>query len=380
MTEYENDRTFAPPEHLAGLIAEYGTPLWVLDPGGLRRRYRELKDFFAWNPGYSQWLPLCRLRHTGLLRILAREGCGAVCESGSQLRLAQEAGFPPERILFAPLCPSWAEMALAAELGTQVGVDSPLVVDCMAEVGFVPQNVGLCLWMGPGKSEDSSPTLPGMDRCALLTQAARLAAMGVRELGLMAQGESCGQGALEQRVKRLLPIVEDVRALTGLTVSWLDVDGGGLLGQTPPQTPRSQSLWLRRILGPVPELNVRTRFDDWLVAPAALLLTGVVGVKEGGRTFVFLDAGPACFCGGTAQAGRHHVSKLGDRRVEDRNSYFLALCRPEGEQLPARRRVLPPLRKGDALVFHDMGLHLAEMDGGRAVMYSDDADDGAQDP
>ena len=45
MTEYENDRTFAPPEHLAGLIAEYGTPLWVLDPGGLRRRYRELKDF-----------------------------------------------------------------------------------------------------------------------------------------------------------------------------------------------------------------------------------------------------------------------------------------------------------------------------------------------
>ncbi len=80
---------------LAGLAAEFGTPLYVYDEGELRDRCREYRRCFGPGIAYASKAFLC----TAMAKLVAEEGLDLDVATGGELHVALHAGFPAERIV-----------------------------------------------------------------------------------------------------------------------------------------------------------------------------------------------------------------------------------------------------------------------------------------
>src|SRR6478752_7744378 len=73
---------------LAGLAAEFGTPLYVYDEGELRDRCREYRDRFGTGVAYASKAFLC----TAMAKLVAEEGLDLDVATGGELHVALDAG------------------------------------------------------------------------------------------------------------------------------------------------------------------------------------------------------------------------------------------------------------------------------------------------
>src|SRR5699024_5103880 len=103
---------------LTDLVAEHGSPAYVLDEADFRARARAFRDAFAggaveWDVYYAGKAFLC----TTIARWIDQEGlCLDVC-SGGELSVAERAGFPMERVGFHGNNKSTDELRRAIDLG-----------------------------------------------------------------------------------------------------------------------------------------------------------------------------------------------------------------------------------------------------------------------
>ena len=111
---------------LTDLVAEHGSPAYVLDETDFRTRARAFRDAFAaYDVYYAGKAFLC----TTTARWVAEEGlCLDVC-SGGELTVAERAGVDPARIGFHGNNKTAAELRRAVELGV-----GRIIVDSFAEI------------------------------------------------------------------------------------------------------------------------------------------------------------------------------------------------------------------------------------------------------
>jgi diaminopimelate decarboxylase len=116
---------------LSELAAEYGTPLYVYDEATMRSRIAEFRDTMeSTYPGESLVLYAGKAFLTKqVARLVAAEGAGLDLVSGGELYLAEQAGFPMNRVFFPGNNKSREEVEMAARLG--IGA---LVVDSLIEI------------------------------------------------------------------------------------------------------------------------------------------------------------------------------------------------------------------------------------------------------
>ncbi|MFQ5382221.1 MAG: diaminopimelate decarboxylase family protein, partial [Dehalococcoidia bacterium] len=83
------------------LAGEFGTPLYLFDEDDFRLTCREYRAEFEgrWDDVRIAYAAKAYLS-TAVARIVAEEGLGMDVVSGSELAVAQRAGFPPERVYF----------------------------------------------------------------------------------------------------------------------------------------------------------------------------------------------------------------------------------------------------------------------------------------
>ena len=117
---------------LTDLVAEHGSPAYVLDEEDFRARARAFRDGFAGcDVYYAGKAFLC----TTVARWIDEEGlCLDVC-TGGELSVAERAGFPMERVGFHGNNKTPAELARAVELGVgRIIVDSFHEIERLAEI------------------------------------------------------------------------------------------------------------------------------------------------------------------------------------------------------------------------------------------------------
>ncbi len=117
---------------LTDLVAEHGSPTYVLDEADFRARARAFRDAFAaYDVFYAGKAFLC----TTTARWVAEEGlCLDVC-SGGELTVAERAGFDPARIGFHGNNKTVAELERAVEIGVgRIVVDSFIEIERLAAV------------------------------------------------------------------------------------------------------------------------------------------------------------------------------------------------------------------------------------------------------
>jgi diaminopimelate decarboxylase len=98
------------------LAREFGTPLYVYSRAGIETAFHAYEQAFSAHP-HRLCYSVKANGNGAILRLLASLGAGADIVSGGELLAARRAGFPPERIVFAGVGKTDAEIALGLEHG-----------------------------------------------------------------------------------------------------------------------------------------------------------------------------------------------------------------------------------------------------------------------
>ena len=117
------------------LVAQYGTPLYVLDEATLRSRCRRFAQEFQQRYPNTQVLYASKAYiNLALARIFDQEGLGLDVVSGGELELARTAGFPLGKVYFHGNNKTPEELGQAVKLGIgRVVVDSFHELDLLDE-------------------------------------------------------------------------------------------------------------------------------------------------------------------------------------------------------------------------------------------------------
>jgi len=358
---------------LPAVAARFGTPTYCYANALLVDRYRALAEAA---PGALICYAVKANDAVAVIRTFARLGAGADIISGGEMHGALRAGVAPERLVFAGPGKTRDEMdqALAAGIG-QFNVESPAELDALdAAARAQGTRAPVALRVNPDVDAGTHEKIAtgrrgdkfGIDDAEIPALYAHAAALeGIEPLGLAVHiGSQLSRLApFEAAYERLIALAEGLRA-AGHPVTRVNLGGG--LGvryrdETPPDV-AAYGLLVERVrqrLG----VTVVIEPGRWLVAPAGVLLTRVIAVKQAGeRRWAIVDAAMNDLLRPALYDAWHAIDPVvepapGGATVE--TDIAGPVC--ESGDVLGRGRRLPPLAAGDLLAVRDVGAYGAVM-------------------
>ena len=359
---------------LATIAEQVGTPAYVYSAGLIRARYRSLSE--ALDPlGVAIHYAVKANSNQAVITLLGRLGAGADVVSGGELARALAAGIPANRIVFAGVGKTRAEMVQAIDAGILLfNIESEPELETLAEVARskgATARVGLRVnpnvdakthaKITTGKAENKFGVEIGF-AAAFFARAAELP--GVRAIGLSMHigSQLLDLAPYEAAYARMADLASDLMS-KGYALELLDL-GGGLgieYGAAKAPTPEDYADVVRRTVGGL-GLKLAVEPGRWMVGAAGLLLTRVVYVKEGSaKRFVIVDGAMNDLIRPTLYEAEHRVELVcGASETAQRPADLVGPICETGDYL-ARNRDLPVVDAGDFIAFLDAGAYGAVM-------------------
>ena len=354
---------------LVEVAAAHGTPVYVYSRAALIAAFLEYDRAFAPVP-HRICYALKANASGALLRILAGLGAGADIVSGMELMAARRAGFPPERIVFAGVGKTDAELDLALQHDiAEINVESESEIGRISAAATARgRTARVALRVNPDIDPRSHPYIStGLRESKFGVDIAEAPSL-LERARLLPRVEVVGvQCHIGSQIIDLGPLEEATRELAALSGRLLEagfplrtIDIGGGLGVdyegrgTP--SPADLAALVIPLLRDLP-LTVLVEPGRSLVAAAGALLTRVIAVKEShGKRFVIVDAGmndllrPALY-------GAHHLIEpvVSRGNAVTRVDVVGPVC--ETGDFLARDRELEPVAAGDLLAVRDTGAY-----------------------
>lgn len=314
---------------LSAIAARAGTPAWVYSASSIRLRARALLGAVR---GGNVHFAMKACSNLHILKLLAREGCGADIVSGGELFRASIAGISPSKIVFSGVGKTDDEIRLAISAGVGCfNVESP---GELARIGSIAKGtrapVRVAFRVNPDIDAKTHPHIStGLDRNKFGLSPQELAecyALLPRYHNVRAQGLSCHIGSQILSTKPLIQAWKKLRILAEQApfgVTHLDL-GGGLgisYDQKPAPTIASYKAAIREVFaGTKYKLSIEP--GRALTGPCAVLLTSLTNIKtRGKKSFFVVDAAmndlmrPALY-GATHRFLPIRESKLAQERVD----------------------------------------------------------------
>lgn len=312
------DTLFRLSEERARELAEqFGTPLYVIDEGHLRRRIREYRDAFRNARPQSELSFASKANSTlAVVAIAHQEGCRIDVASEGELRAALAAGVPAPDCAFHGNNKSREELVFALDQGI-----GHLVVDHFGEIEMVAAlraaNTEIVLRLAPGVdpqthqkiSTGQADTKFGFN---IADGDAERAVLRCRELGLPLIGFHCHVGsqlldpeAQETGGELIARFAADMLARHGFRATYLNLGGGLGVRYTDADRPMAIDRYNQLVVDAVLRVLEGTGLDPTLgqepgralVAESGVTLYRVGVVKtvpapeRGSRTYVSVDGG-----------------------------------------------------------------------------------------
>ncbi len=359
---------------LGAIAAELGTPTWVTGAGTLRARYRRLSAALD-EAGLDARLHYAVKAndHLAVLRVLRAEGAGADVVSGGELHRALAAGIAPERIVFSGVGKSDDELMLALSSSVaQVNVESREELERLSMLAAgAGRTARVALRVNPDVdarthakiATGGAGTKFGIahdEASALYALAAELP--GIEPVGFAVHigSQIADPAPFRAAYARIAGLVRQVRE-AGHAVSTVDCGGG--LGisyrDEPAGSPRALAHAIRLTLG---GLGLRLLLEPgrWLAAPAGVLLSRVIRVKQqaGAPPFVVLDCAMNDLLRPSLYDSWHGVVPLSARNAvaPAAPAHLVGPVCETGDSL-ARDRMLPELACGARVAILDTGAY-----------------------
>ena len=296
------------------LVAENGSPVFLLDEADLRRRCRDYREAFG---GAMVFYAAKAFLTTAVARWIEEEGLGLDVCTGGELAVAVRAGFPGDRMLLHGNNKSLPELSAALE--ARVG---RVVVDSLEEVARlsdlcqargITQRVLVRVTVGveahthefiatAHEDQKFGFSLAGGEALEAVVRV--LAAPGLELVGLHSHigSQIFDAGGFEIAAHRVVGLLAEVRKETGVELGELNLGGGLGIAYTSDDDPADVHAMGRSLAEivdrecrtyeiPVPALAIEP--GRGIVGPGTITVYEVGTVKpvEGLRTFVSVDGG-----------------------------------------------------------------------------------------
>ena len=369
------------PEYLRALPAQFGTPVWVYDSEVIIDRIGQLKAFDTVR--FAQ--KACSNIH--ILRLMREQGVKVDSVSLGEIERALVAGFQPGRekseIVFTADVLDPATLLKVTELDIPVNAGS---IDMLQQIG--EHKAGHPVWLrinpgfGHGHSQKTNTggenSKHGIWHQDLPEALAKIQQYNLKLVGIHMH---IGSGVDYQHLANVCDSMVELVVSAGVDIDAISA-GGGL--STPYRehdeiidVQHYYSLWdnarqrIEQHLGHHIELEIEP--GRYLVAESGVLLAQVRAVKDmGSRHYVLVDSGFNDLMRPAMYGSYHHISVLpadgssvGHQPLKE-TIIAGPLCESgdvftqlEGGMVETR--LLPDVKVGDYLVFHDTGAYGASM-------------------
>ncbi|REJ85813.1 MAG: diaminopimelate decarboxylase [Planctomycetota bacterium] len=377
--EYRQGQLFCEDVPVADLAEEFGSPLWVYSAAKLRHEYGAIRDAF------SEVDPvICySVKANGnlsLLKLLNDEGCSFDIVSGGELYRVQQSGSATERVIFAGVGKTDAEIRFALEADILMfNVESEAELDAISAVaGSMSRVAPVALRLNPdidARTHAKTTTGKkgnkfGMD----IERHNELAAKVLGDANLELRGIHMHLGSpilttdpYEAAAKKALEVVRDLRA-KGHQTNWINLGGGFGLSYLGNEAP-PYSEYARVILPCIRQAECRLALEPGrsICGNAGILVTRVIFTKrEGGKLFVIQDGGMNDLVRPAMYDSFHRIWPVRPA-VPPPDDYQQEIpgCEPadvvgpicESGDYLARNRWLPPVERGDLLSTFSAGAY-----------------------
>jgi diaminopimelate decarboxylase len=383
--DYRGGELYCEATRAADLAARFGTPLYVYSADTFLTHYRRIREAFAaLDPLICYSVKCCA--NLSVLRLLQQAGSGFDVVSGGELFRALQVGADPDKIVFAGVGKTDAEILQGLSSGIGLfNVESESELDQLAELA---EKAGVAARGALRVNPDVDPkthsytttgkkeTKFGVDHERALSAFNR--ARGKKWLRLCGIHLHIGSPvndveAYRAALERGISLIDQLRK-DGHDVDTIDVGGGFGAYYTGGEAPPASEY--ARVMVPLLEqrgLRVILEPGRSIAANAGILLTRVLHVKESGRKrFVIVDASmtelirPALY-------GAYHFAwpasagaTVPKTRALKQPFEGLETCDIVGPvcesgDFLAKDRELPPLRRGDLLAVFTAGAYAMTM-------------------
>jgi diaminopimelate decarboxylase len=285
---------------LADLAAEWGTPLYVIEEGGVRAQVRRLRRAIEarWDSARmvfaSKAFPC-----TAMYRLMAQEGIGVDVAGAGELAMALAGGVDPARIVMHGNAKTEAELRMALDAGVGlIVIDNNDDIERLEHLARSEQPV--LIRVIPGVRPDTHEAVATGQlgsKFGLPLPAARAAIARLRRSGrLRLDGLHMHIGS---QILSAQPFGEAVEAIAGLGEFPVYNLGGGLgVRYTYDDRPPSPEDWIEALAGAargrLPRgAEIIIEPGRSLVAPFGVTVYRVVSVKGDDPRFVAVDGGMA---------------------------------------------------------------------------------------
>ncbi len=357
---------------LAAVADALGTPTWVTGAGTLRRRYRRLRA--ALDEAELEAAVHYAVKandHLAVLRILAAEGAGADVVSSGELGRARTAGFAPRNIVFSGVGKSAAELRAAIGMGIgQINVESAEEIEMLSALAQgMDRRVDVALRVNPDIDAGTHAKITTGRACdkfgvayddahSLYARAASLPGLNPVGLAVHIGSQIATMAPFRAAYQRIAALGRSLRA-DGHAISLVDCGGGlGVCYRDEEEgSPRALAGVIRATLG---GLGVRLLVEPgrWLAAPAGVLLSSVILVKQGTPSFVVVDSAMNDLLRPSLYEAWHGILPLSAARAASKPgvAHVVGPVCESGDTLAADR-LLPPLHPGDRVAILDTGAY-----------------------
>lgn len=372
--QYRGDKLFAEDVDLTALAGKVGTPFYVYSAATLRRHVQVMRDAFK---GIDTLVAYAMKANSNqaVIKLIAKEGAGADVVSGGELERAIAAGVPANRIVFSGVGKTFAEMRRALEVGIKcfnlesepelerlsdvavsMGMTAPVSVRINPDV-----DAGTHAKISTGKAENKF----GIPFARAREVYARIAALpGVRAVGVDMHigSQITDMTPFDNAFALLAELVRDLKA-AGHDIRHADVGGG--LGipyhhdEDAPPAPPAYAEIVRKHIGPL-GVSLVLEPGRLIVGNAGILVTKVEYVKEGGKTFVIVDAAMNDLIRPTLYEAHHDIQPVVHSNLQQITADVVGPVCETGDFI-AQDRKMEGVKEGDLLAVMSAGAYGAVM-------------------
>ena len=364
------------------LAEQFGTPLFVYDESVLRRKWELLRSTFP--PRFHIYYSVKANPNPNLLAVFLAQGAGLEIASAGELHLAQEAGCPRSRILFAGpgKTPAEIEIALQARIG-EIHAESLTELERIATIaGRLNQTAPVALRVNPngdaqgGAMRMGGKATPfGIDEETLdgaLDYALSCSSIELRGIHLFAGTQLLDCEILMSQYRKGLQIARRVAERIGRPLHSVDFGGGLGVPYFPNDQPLDMVLLKACLSEFVQQIDADPHFTGtrfviepgrFLAAEAGVYLARVVDVKVSrGKILAIVDGGM-----------NHHLAASGNLGQTIKRNFPVAvatkLLQPEADTVDivgplctpldvlARSLAVPPIEVGDLIAVFQSGAY-----------------------
>ena len=359
---------------LTDIAAREGTPLYVYSAATIIERYRAIDDAFASYP-HALHYALKANSTLAIARLLRGLGAKADANSGGEIDVALRAGFIPADIVFTGVGKTDAELVQAIDLGVKtINAESEGELERIDALARARQTrARVALRINPNIDARSHPHIS----TGLKSNKFGIALDHIRGIcsrmhgraGLEIVGLHIHVGSqitdLEPLASAARAIVDLARELRSAGVGIDHVDLGGGLGISYDGSPVPSAADYAAVLLPsVQDSSFQLVLEPGrnIVAPAGVLLTRVVDVKEqpGGKLFVVLDAGMTELIRPMLYSAFHRIEAVETSPEADVLADIVGPLCESSDTLGKDRTIRRP-RVGELFAVRDTGAYAAVM-------------------